>query len=70
MRVRVDTTRCMGHTLCTRTAPDVFDMDDVEGHSVVVLDEVPEPHRDAVRRAALNCPEGAIVVDESGGGGR
>ena len=35
MKVRVDPARCQGHTLCTIPAPDVFLLDEEEGHAHV-----------------------------------
>ena len=42
MKVHVDPERCQGHTLCAMIAPDVFQLDEVDGHSTAVIDgEVP-----------------------------
>lgn len=62
MHVRVDGTRCQGHTLCAMIAPESFELDDVDGHAIPVHDEVPEEHQAAVREAAQSCPEQAITV--------
>jgi ferredoxin len=62
VHVRVDATRCQGHTLCAMIAPESFELDDVDGHAHPVHDEVPEEHRAAVREAAQSCPEQAITV--------
>lgn len=62
MRVRVDPTRCQGHTLCAMIAPESFELDDVDGHAHAVAEEVPEEYRDQVREAATSCPEQAIEV--------
>lgn len=62
MHVRVDPTRCQGHTLCAMIAPESFELDDVDGHAHTVHDEVPEEHQAAVREAAHSCPEQAITV--------
>jgi ferredoxin len=64
MRVAVDPDRCQGHTLCAWAAPDVFRLRDVDGHAFVDTPEVPTARHDAVRNAALNCPEGAITISE------
>ncbi len=64
MRVRVDETKCQGHTLCAMAAPDVFVLDDFDGHAQAVAEEVPQHLEDAVRAAASTCPEQAIVVTE------
>lgn len=62
MHVRVDATRCQGHTLCAMIAPESFELDDVDGHAHPVHEEVPEEHQDAVREAAHSCPEQAITL--------
>lgn len=63
MRVRVDETKCQGHTLCSFTAPEVFLLRDEDGHAYVADDVVPPELEDAARKAALGCPEQAIVVE-------
>ena len=62
MHVRVDATRCQGHTLCAMIAPESFELDDVDGHAHPIHDEVPEEHQAAVREAVQSCPEQAITV--------
>ncbi|MGW5055644.1 ferredoxin [Actinokineospora sp. NPDC004072] len=64
MRVSVDQERCCGTGNCVMVDPEVFDQRDSDG--VVVLRQ-PHPaadRADRVRRAAANCPCGAIEVDE------
>jgi ferredoxin len=61
MRIAIDADACTGHGRCYALAPELFDADD-EGRAFVVLDDVPPELEDSVRRAALNCPERAIVV--------
>jgi ferredoxin len=64
MHVRVDEDICQGHTLCAMAAPDVFGLRDEDGHAyVLVTDFTPELIASA-RRAALTCPEQAIVVED------
>lgn len=64
MRVRVDEDICQGHTLCAMAAPDVFGLRDDDGHAyVLVTDFTPELIASA-KRAALTCPEQAIVVED------
>lgn len=64
MRLELDTERCTGHGRCYTLAPDVFGSDDA-GYSVLLVEgDVPEALQEAGRRAALNCPEGAITVVE------
>ena len=62
MRVKVDSTKCQGHTLCAMSAPQVFSLRDEDGHSFVENEQVaPEDEAD-VHNAAASCPEQAIVV--------
>jgi ferredoxin len=63
VKVWVDPQRCQGHTLCSMIAPDSFELDDFEGHSSAVSEEVPPDQEDAVREAARSCPEQAIFID-------
>jgi ferredoxin len=45
-------------------APDSFVLDDIEGHSSAVSEDVPPEQEGAVREAAQSCPEQAIVITE------
>jgi ferredoxin len=62
MHARVDQNRCQGHTLCAMRAPEIFELDDVDGHATAVTSEVPADQQEAAREAALSCPEQAIVL--------
>jgi ferredoxin len=65
MKVRVDPERCQGHTLCAMIAPDVFQLDDVDGHSTAIIDgEIPADLQEKVREAVRSCPEQAIFLSE------
>jgi ferredoxin len=64
MKVRVDETKCQGHTLCNFTAPQLFLLRDEDGHAYVAHEVVPLELEEAARKAALGCPEQAIVVEE------
>lgn len=63
MRVRVLDDVCQGHTLCAMTAPAVFHLREADGHAVVVYSDVPDEYASDVERAALGCPERAIVIE-------
>jgi ferredoxin len=63
VKVWVDPERCQGHTLCAMIAPEAFELDDIDGHSSAVFDEVPADHEEQVREAARSCPECAILID-------
>lgn len=62
MKVQVDSDRCQGHTLCAMIAPESFELDDIEGHSSAVSEDVPAEQEEAVREAAHSCPEQAILI--------
>lgn len=62
MKVRVDSQRCQGHTLCAMIAPEVFQLDDVDGHSSPISEDVPPEQEEQVREAVHSCPEQAISV--------
>ena len=64
MRVSVDAGLCQGHTLCHMTAPEVFQLRDEDGHSYVAVDELTPELIAAAKRAAMNCPEQAILVED------
>jgi len=62
VRVRVDSERCQGHTLCAMIAPKVFELDDIDGHSSVASENVPADQEEQVREAVHSCPEQAILI--------
>jgi ferredoxin len=64
MRVEVDPTKCQGHTLCAMAATEVFHLREEDGHAEVGDGPVPPELEDAVRRAVIGCPEGAISISE------
>ena len=64
MRVRVDANKCQGHTLCNRVAPELFRLREEDGHSEVLIAEVPKELEEKARKAVRGCPEEAISIDE------
>ena len=65
MKVHVDPERCQGHTLCAMIAPEVFQLDDVDGHSTAIIDgEIPADIVAKAREAVRSCPEQAISISE------
>ena len=66
MKVLVDRTRCTGHGLCLRHAPEIFDHDD-HGLAVVLQESLADAGTAslAAREAERNCPERAITLEES-----
>ncbi|MFV2174582.1 ferredoxin [Actinomadura sp. LOL_016] len=61
--MRVDSERCQGHTLCAMIAPEIFELRDVDGHSSVVQEDVPQDQEAQVIEAVNSCPERAISID-------
>ncbi len=64
MKVRIDYDLCMGDGNCSKVCPEVFEFDDDELLSRVIVDEVPAQYEEKVLQAAAECAPGAIVVDE------
>lgn len=62
MKVHVDPERCQGHTLCAMIAPDVFELDEVDGHSSAIDGEVPAGQQAKAAEAVRSCPEQAISI--------
>ncbi|MGA2828034.1 MAG: ferredoxin [Streptosporangiaceae bacterium] len=62
MKVHVDPERCQGHTLCAMAAPKVFELDEVDGHSTPISEDVPADQEENVREAVRSCPEQAISI--------
>jgi ferredoxin len=60
MKVRIDASLCQGHAMCALACPQLFRLSDEDGHAWVEDETVPPELEDAVRRAVLSCPEGAI----------
>ncbi|HET6774934.1 MAG TPA: ferredoxin [Acidimicrobiales bacterium] len=64
MRVHVDQEICQGHGRCYSLAPELFEPDEI-GNGIEIGDgTVPAGLEDAARKAALNCPERAITIEE------
>ena len=66
MKIRVDQSRCQGHTLCAMIAPESFELDDVDGHASARSEDVSDIHRASVEEATRSCPEQAILIVGSG----
>jgi ferredoxin len=63
MKVRVDDSRCQGHTLCAAQAPEIFRLREDNGHAYVESEEVADALTGKVRAASMGCPEQAIIVE-------
>ena len=62
VRIVLDASRCTGHGRCYSLAPELFDSDD-EGHSVVLVPDVPDDLEQQARLAVDSCPEGCISLE-------
>jgi ferredoxin len=50
--------------MCNMVAPQLFKLDDEDGHSYVESPDVPPGMESAARAGAAACPEQAIKVEE------
>lgn len=64
MKVSVDQGKCQGHNRCYSLAPELFDVDNYGMASAVGDGVVPSELEEKARRAAANCPEYAITIEE------
>lgn len=62
MKVKVDSSICQGHTLCAMAAPQLFRLNDEDGHASAISEDVPSEHEGAALEAARSCPEQAITI--------
>ncbi|MFI0350014.1 ferredoxin [Actinomadura sp. 9N407] len=64
MKVFVDATKCSGYGTCAETAPELFRLDDW-GYAAVSGDgAVTGEAAETARRAAAECPERAITIED------
>ena len=64
MKVKIDYDLCMGDRNCNKLCPEVFDYDEDQFQARIIVDEVPEHLEERVRRAAVECVPGAIIIEE------
>jgi ferredoxin len=64
MKVKIDYDLCMGDRNCNKLCPEVFQYDEDQLISTVLVDEVPANLEDVVSQAARECAPGAIIVEE------
>lgn len=63
MKVRIDYDLCMGDRNCNKVCPEVFEYDEDQLISRVLVEEVPEHLQDLVEKAAIECAPGAIILE-------
>ena len=57
----MDWTRCQGHGLCAKLAPDLIHLDE-HGYPVLSRDAIPNQFRRMARRTVEMCPALALRV--------
>lgn len=62
-KVKVDFDLCESNAVCEALAPAVFEIDD-DDYLQVKMEDVPDEHLEAVRRAVQGCPRSAITLQE------
>jgi ferredoxin len=63
VKVRIDYDLCMGDRNCNKVCPEVFQYDEDQMVSHVLMDEVPKNLEHLVKKAARECAPGAITVE-------
>ncbi len=63
MKASVDKELCMGDRNCNMLCPEVFQYDEDELMSIVLVDEIPENYRDLAVQASEECPAQAITIE-------
>ncbi|MFH1122430.1 MAG: ferredoxin [Pseudomonadota bacterium] len=64
MKVKIDYDLCMGDRNCNKVCPEVFEYNEDQLVSRVLVDEVPKHLEKLVRKAAEECVPGAIIVED------
>jgi ferredoxin len=62
MRVRINPQLCQGHAMCKLACPEIFELNDDDGHGYVLKEEVPVHLEPNVQNAVQSCPEQAIEI--------
>lgn len=66
IQVSVDTSRCIGSRMCVLEAPEVFTMNEEEGHSTA--SSTPVERTEGTWAAVEFCPREAIVARDASTG--
>lgn len=64
MKVRILDERCVGHGMCRLACPEVFELNDEDGHAFVLKEDVPAELEEAVSQALRGCPEQAVLISD------
>ena len=64
MKIRIDDERCEGHGRCYALAPDLVEPDEIGNAREIGDGVVPAGREGDARKAAANCPEHAVLLEE------
>ena len=64
IRLRVDQTKCQGHSRCKSLAPELFELDEFGNAHEIGDGTVPDALVEKAYLAKSNCPELAIDIIE------
>ena len=64
MKIRIDQEKCQGHGRCYDLAPQLIEPDEIGNGRELHDGLVPADLEALARRAAANCPEQAVLVEE------
>jgi ferredoxin len=67
VKIAVDLNRCNGHARCAAEAPNLFEINPVDGTAVAIVEEVPEESHGLALRAWEACPERAVLISDHDG---
>ena len=65
LKVRIDPDRCQGHGRCYALAPQLFEPDDIGNGREIGDGAVPADLEALARKAQANCPEDAVIIEET-----
>ena len=57
--------KCQGHARCYALAPELFELDEFGNARETSRNPVPPELEDKAFTAQANCPEGAILIEDS-----
>jgi ferredoxin len=64
MKIRIDQDRCQGHGRCYALAPGLVEPDDIGNGREIGDGSVAPEFESLARKAADNCPEQAVIIEE------
>ncbi len=65
MKIRIDRDKCEGHGRCYTLAPELVEPDDLGNGQEIGDGIVPPALESSARQAEANCPEHAVILEET-----